>query len=277
MKIKNVVMFILSVFLTIVLFSCSNSKQSEESPYSIVEPTKEEILEIESRFGFLFGQFYRDSYDCLKDDIYEQLFVVNLVNSDIYPKYNEEIEKYIAIPQFRDEQTDKPYWFSEVYENDPLGVFDKIPNSIFDENGVFDKDLVYKLENYDSGVVIGHYKYDGAFIDWIVEGVWNGKIKHSETFRFKDGTICYYENGYYYTPIVTFDRGGMRCFANIESVTPLDDKKYEIKYYVLDDDNIIDVRGTAIMALKETTDGFRFWSIFSIDIEKENTGQIFSY
>ena len=200
----------MAIILTAAMFSCSNVKPSEKNLYSIVEPTKEEISELEKRFGLLLGQFHKDKYDCLEDDIYEELFVVNLIDSDIYPEYNEEIEKYIATPRFRDEQTNMPYWFSEVYENDPLGVFDKIPDSIFDENGVLDKELVYKLENYDSGVVIGHYKYEEAFIDWIVEGVWNGTINHSEIFHFKDGTICYYENGYYYTPIVTFDRGGMR-------------------------------------------------------------------
>lgn len=108
------------------------------------------------------------------------------------------------------------------------------------------------------------------FADWVVDGVWNGKINHKDYFEFESThTKLYYHNGYYYTVIVCGDKGGPGVWTILDNVniTKIDDYKYEISYGVEDENGRLYGAGKAIVGLKESKDGFRFWSIYSIDYD----------
>ena len=79
--------------------------------------------------------------------------------------------------------------------------------------------------------------------------------------------LCYYYNGFYYTQETVGDRGDYGYMElEMNSIIPLDDNKYEIEYYIVDVEPII--KGKSVIAMKESQDGFRFWSIYSIDTEE---------
>ena len=274
MKIKALMLMILVTLLT--LTSCKvdyeNKVHKQDVPkYRIVEPTQEELGEITNRLDYILSMFHKD-YDCKNDNIYEYLFVHNNLDY-VYPQYDEEVSEYISPPLRYRESGSMSWYIYEIPQNDPLGKFIKIREEFYDENGNIDLDKAYELSTIDGIFVdeeqptIGHNMFSGAYIDWLVEGVWNGKVDHETFFEFKDGTLLYYHDGNYYTPELLDDRGGgIMNTPHIQKITPLDGNKYEIEYYITDD---VDPNHycKAVIGLKENTDGFRFWSIFSIDYD----------
>ena len=138
---------------------------------------------------------------------------------------------------------------------------------MYDEDGNVNFDRVEELYLDGNHVAIGHNMFSGAYIDWLVEGVWNSKSDHDTFFEFEDGTLLYYYDGNYYTPELWSGRGGgLMNTPHIQKVTPLDDNKYEIEYYLAYDVEPI-YYCSAVIGLKENADGFRFWSLFSIDFD----------
>ena len=266
---------LLSIFLAFLmltsLFSCEDVNVSddvgtdegnEEITYKLVEPTAEELEDVNDRLKYIFGMFYGE-YDYITDDIYSELFSVNKLDF-VYPEYYDEVTEYIAPPLSSGYQGE-PRWDEVVYEEDPLGMFGEIPREAYDESGIFDIKLANKL---DYGALIGYNKFSAPYIDWLVEGVWNGKADHEKVHTSSFRTTCYYKDGFYYTPEIVFDRGGIMFEScGIETI-PLEDNKYEYRYYVLGDEELEPDYYTATIAMKESSNGFRFWSIYSIKKDK---------
>ena len=157
-----------------------------------------------------------------------------------------------------------------VYEKDPLGYFGEVTE--VNEN----KDGSINTDTLELCTLIGYRKYYGKYIDFLVEGIWNGKINHDSLMSFDDGTKCYYYDGYYYLPEeITAIGGGIFHVSEIKDVTPIGDNKYEVKYAVYNyyedyydySDDELYLNATSVISMKESKDGFRFWSIYSIDIE----------
>ena len=263
------IIFTATIFIKLDFFGGGFVFLDKEEPvsYNLVEPTKEELLQVEARLGTIFGMNEKD-YDSGTDNMYEHLFEWNWL-AEVAPEYNNEIEEYIELRMRTITSTGQGAWNYTVYENDPLGRFDKIPEYAYDENGVVDESLLNDIKGLNLGkIVLGHNVFSGRYIDWLVEGVWNGKIDHDTFFELEDGTKCYYHKGFYFTPEGVSGRGGPIFEAEIESVTPIGDLKYEVKYSVPDENDEIWRRGTATIAMKEASNGFRFWSIYSIKNDK---------
>ncbi len=237
-------------------------RYQEKLTYKIVEPTQEEIEEIPERLGYVLGMVDGD-YNCLSDDMYANLFTVNKLDY-VYPEYDDEVAKYIA-PPLSSGYSGEPCWDEVVYEKDPLGMFGEIPESAYDKNGDFDMDLVRIM---DYGTLIGYNRFSAPYIDWLIEGVWNGKVDHEKVHTSSFRTQCYYHDGFYYTPEIIFDRGGPMWISTAVETTPLEENKYEYRYFVVIDDALEPDYYTATIAMKESNSGFRFWSIFSIEQDK---------
>ncbi len=244
--------------------------QHEALSYTVVEPTKEEIDGIEVRLRALLGNRF-ENYDCRKSDVYSYIFEWGYLNyAD--PGCGEEAEKYIACPM-DNPQYDGNVWFSYVYSNDPQGYFDPIPDGFCDEEGNVDWSVTYE---YPEATTLGHLKFSGEYVDWLVQGVWNGKTDHETFFKFGDeyepgeyGTELYYHNGYYYTPHRIFGLGGPQFWSEVESVEAVGDGKYEVAFNTsIDEDDVPEYLGKAVVAMKESSNGFRFWSIYSIEYER---------
>ena len=254
-------------------------KQSEiqttgaENKYKLEVPTQQELSEMVQRLDPILSMFHSD-YDSSVDNIYEYMFDYNQLDY-VYPVYDDEVKKYITEPIVVSEYGNM-YWCEwNIPQNDPLGKFPKIRDEVYDENGNISEDLAYDLyerENlYWQDVIIGHNKFSGEYMDWLVEGVWNGKANHDSFMAFEDGTKLYYHDGFYYTPEYIGGRGGGIMFLPIiESITATDKNKYEIIYSLENELGVVDYRSKAVVGLKETNSGFRFWSIYSIDFDIEN-------
>ncbi len=260
MKHRYLIAFFIALFILSALTSCG-----VEDKYKIVTPTEEEMGEIELRLNPIFSTYF-DNYDYSSEDMYNNLFSYNQLKY-VCPEYKEEIAKFVDRP------LDFPYgnacWSITVYGNDPLGVFGKISEKAYDDNGKVDIDLAYSL--LQPGDVIGYNKFSGAYIDWLIEGVWNGKVNHDTAFNFDDGSQCYYHDGYYYTPEkISALGGGIFHYTKVNSISLIEKNKYEIKYAVFDENDMQAYIGSATVALKESKGGFRFWSIYSINVESCN-------
>lgn len=245
------------------------SETTNQITYKIVPATEQEIEEIGYRLLPILGMYQKD-YNCYYDSIYDDMFSYNILEY-IYPDYDEEVEKYIAEPLYKSERG-IVRWSKLIYENDPLGKFPPIPKELYNEDGEVDEKLAYSLpDNFKwTDMVLGYNKYSGEYIDWLVEGVWNGKADHNTFFKFEDGTLCYYCDGHYYTPELAGDRGGGIFFGPVvQYVNPIEDNKYSVGYLIVDAVGEPVGSGTAVLAMKETKNSFRFWSIFSIDYDTE--------
>ena len=257
---------------SLLFISCTvNDVLKSEEEYRLVTPTEEEISEIIPRMDYLFSMFHYD-YDCTKDNIYEYMFDYDHLGY-VYPHYDEEFKEFIAEPFLVSETSGYMFWDEcGIPENDPLGKFPKIPDGAYDENGDVSEELAMELREkeglYWRDVVIGHNKFSGEYIDWLVEGVWNGKADHDTFMVFEDETRLYYYDGNYYTPECAGDRGGGVFFGpTIDSITPLEDGKYEIIYQLYDVGDEYFSTSKAVIGMKETPEGFRFWSIYSLDFD----------
>ena len=200
----------------------------EPLTYKLVEPSREERDSLEEEFKWILGTRNFD-YDSSVENIYEELYHMSSFDIRIVPEYGEKIEKYIAPPTGFDEHTGNPYWYEFII----------------------------------SDIHLDHYKYDAKFVDWLIEGVWNGKVDHDNTYQYDDGSVCCYKDGYYCSTGVTFDSGTADYSAKVWKISYGWDNKYEVSYSVLRDGFI--EYGTAVMALKEASNGFRFWSVYSIN------------
>lgn len=241
---------------------------SKKTEYKLVMPTQKELDEIGIRLDPILSMFSHN-YDCEKDNIYEFLFSHDHL-SYTYPEYDDEVTKYIAKPLATNGENNCRFWdISGIYQKDPLNKF-KIPDEVYDKSGSIDYDRINELYSDGNIVAIGHNMFSGAYIDWLVEGVWNGKVDHETFFEFEDGTLLYYYDGNYYTPELWSGRGGgIMNRSYIQEVTPIGDNKYKMVYYRNDgndfgDESECNVWFETVIGLKETRDGFRFWSIFEI-------------
>ncbi len=252
--------------------------RQENPDYKLVQPEWNELQMIPCDLNYILSMFHND-YDCTKDNIYDYLFHYNHIDY-VYPQCDYYFEKYVSKP-LEYSETGYRYWYLlGVPEQDPLEKFPEIRQEFYDENGNLDTDLAW---NYYESVgtsrferCIGYNKFSGEYIDWLVEGVWNGKADHETFFEFEDGTLLYYHDGYYYTPEIFYDRGGGIFFGpHIENLTPLENNLFKLEYHLTDDIDRCDSHNTAIIGLKEKEKGFRFWSIFSIDYNY--TGNKFNY
>ena len=253
---------VLALCTIIMLFTVStlSSCRVQEEKYRTVTPTKEELEsdEILYRLDNIFSSYFKD-YDCTKEDMYDSLFKYNYLTY-VVPMYPEEIAQMMEF-----ERSGKPHGLETFYEKDPLGYFGETTENAVDKDGI-----VY--DGVKDGTLIGHHRYSAKYIDWIVEGIWNGKVNHDKLFVFEDGSKCYYHDGYYYLPEeATAIGGGTFHITEIKDVTPIGDNKYEVKYAVYNyyDDYGDDepyLNATSVISMKEAEDGFRFWSILSIDI-----------
>ena len=239
--------------------------------YRIVQPTQAELDEILPRLDLVFSTFH-DDYDSSSDNIYNYLFDYDYLSEFVYPQYKEEAKQYVAPPMsYYEGDTSKPRWYKSVKAEDPRGKYPKLVEEILDENGKIDYELTQEyLKNHSFlDTITGHTKYSGEYIDWLVEGVWNGKADHETFFTFDDGSRCYYYDGCYILP--EHDLGGRGSggpyYTRIDSMTPVEDGKYELCYTVLLDMEDVWGNATAVIALKEAENGFRFWSIYSIDYQ----------
>ena len=273
------------IILTILLFftSCIPQKTTDEpvpvdlakkQEYKLVTPTQEELDEIAVRLDPILSMYLSD-YDCKKDNIYKTLFSYDHLDY-VYPKYDNEVAEYIAKPLVVNSENNFCLWdISGIYSKDPLNKF-SIPDEVYDEDGNVNFDRVEELYSDGNHVAIGHNMFSGAYIDWLVEGVWNSKADHDTFFEFEDGTLLYYYDGNYYTPELWSGRGGgVFYYPIIDSITPLEDGKYEIVYQLYDAVDEYYSTSKAVIGMKETSNGFRFWSIFSIDYNY--TGDKFNY
>lgn len=269
-KSKNI--FILFVIFILFLFSsCTATKVAEtEGEFRFVAPTQQELSEIVPRLDPILSMFHKD-YDCTKDNIYEYMFHYDHLDY-VYPEYDSEIEAFVAEP-FGVSDAGFVFWYEYgIPENDPLGKFPKIRDEIYDENGNVNEDLAWDLLEtetlYYRDLIIGHNKFSGKYIDWLVEGVWNGKADHETFMKFEDETKLYYHDGFYYTPEGISGRGdGIFYYPIIDKTTPLEDEKYEIVYRLYDAGDKYFSTNKAVIGMKETPEGFRFWSIYSIDYD----------
>lgn len=64
--------------------------------------------------------------------------------------------------------------------------------------------------------------------------------------------------------------GGVFYETKILEMTELDGYRYELKLDVLDSSDEHACFATAVVGMKESSNGFRFWSIYSIDYENSN-------
>lgn len=248
------------------------SEPLKKQEYKLVTPTQEEFDEIAERLNPILSMFLFD-YDCEKDNIYEFLFSYDHLGY-VYPEYDNEVAEYIAKPLAVNFEKNTWFWdITEIYEDDPLKLF-PISDVSYDENGNLDIDKAYAFckdgITYTRSAVIGHNMFSGAYIDWLVEGVWNGKVNHDTYMQFdnENPTQVYYFDGNYYTPEYPLDRGGgIMNTPYIQEITPLEDNKYKMIYYKNDGDDygdepVYNMWYEAVIGLKETQDGFRFWSVF---------------
>ncbi|MBE6680888.1 MAG: hypothetical protein E7600_01205 [Ruminococcaceae bacterium] len=271
--------YVIALFVLTISFlcsSCSETKVTEtkvaekKNEYRLVTPTQEELDEIVPRLEPILSMFHKD-YDCTKDNIYEYMFHYDHLDY-VYPEYDSEIEAFVAEP-FGVSDAGFVFWYEYgIPENDPLGKFPKIRDEIYDENGNVNEDLAWDLletqDVYYRDLIIGHNKFSGKYIDWLVEGIWNGKADHKSFMKFEDETRLYYYDGFYYTPECVGDRGGgIFYYPKIHNITPLEDGKYEIVYQLYNDGDEYVAANKAVVGLKEISSGFRFWSIFSIDYD----------
>lgn len=240
--------------------------QVKKQEYKLVTPTQEEFDEIDERLNPILSMFFSD-YDCEKDNIYDLLISYNHLDY-AYPIYNDEVAEYIAKPLGINTENDFWFWdITGIYKDDPLKIF-PIFKEVYDDNGNIDLDKAYELSTGGKMVTIGHNMFSGAYIDWLVEGVWNGKADHETFFEFEDGTLLYYYDGNYYAPKYEGGRGGGIMYGPyIQEITPLGDNKYKMVYYKNDGGDLTDKPlynkwYETVIGLKETQDGFRFWSIF---------------
>lgn len=245
----------------------------KKQEYKLVTPTRDELDEIVIRLDPILSMFSHD-YDSEKDNIYEFLFSYDHLDY-VYPEYDDEVSKFIAKPFAINTENNSWFWdIYGIYQKDPLNKF-AIPDEVYDKNGNVDYNKLDELYSGGNIVAIGHNVFSGAYIDWLVEGVWNGKADHETFFEFEDSTLLYYYNGNYYTPEFSGGRGGGLFFSPVlTKITPCDDEKYEIEYYITYDSEP-DYYCKAVVGMKESADGFRFWSIFSIDYDY--TGNKFNY
>ncbi len=296
-KIKVVSLILALLTLFIPLVSCNrtpdpvdNSKDviandsknpTSDISYKIVPATEEELAGIADQLYPLMVQFPKGSYDYISDNIYDSLFDFNGLNY-VYPMYNNEVKKYICEPLRIENNMD--FWSDFVFENDPLGKFNKIPEKAYDSNGKVTRegliDYANSQEDYDEEGdphVGGYVKYSGKYIDWLVEGVWNGKVDHNTFFDFKNNNFCYYSDGFYYTPYLIKSLGGGIFYGPvIDEINELSDNKYEVKYHILDSSDIPTSLGKIVIAMKESSNGFRFWSIFKLEIDSDYKVSMYS-
>lgn len=235
--------------------------------YTVASPTQEEIQEIHYRLEPIF-LFCFTEYDSSTDNAYDKLFMHNHLDN-VVPYYLEEVQKYIAKP-FDETKPLSSYNWSKygIPQNDPLGKFDNIPKELYDEDGSVDEYKAYQIDGLDiKNTVIGHNVFSANFIDWLIEGVWNGKVDYNiEIHQFDDGTQCYYHNGAYYTKETVGDRGGGGPEKIvIDEINQLQNNIYEIKFTIWEEQPLKNV--VANIVLKETNTGFRFWSILNITSE----------
>lgn len=242
---------IIMLFTVGILMSC----QAQEEEYRTVTPTKEELEpdEILYRLDNIFSSYFKD-YDCTTEDMYDNLFKYNYL-AYVVPMYPEEIAQMMGFTA-----DGVPHRLETFYEKDPLGYFGEITENAVDKDGI-----VYN--GVKDGTLIGHHRYSAKYIDWIVEGVWNGKVNHDKLFVFDDGSKCYYHDGYYYLPEeVTAIGGGIFHITEIKDVIPAGNDKYEVKYTVYRDNYEPYLEGSSVITMKESENSFRFWSILSIDV-----------
>lgn len=273
-----------AAFLCLVsLFACNKDIQTEnvaenikESKaeyvyepltYTLVEPTQAELEKIRNKLGIISATIIGD-YDCETNNAYQHLFHWNELEYFYIPPYDEEIAKYISEP-VRISEYGIEFWDKTFYEKDPLGRFGDLSPKIFDEDGIFDEDLYYEYCKETGKLeTAGYNEYNGAYIDWLVEGVWNGKIDHNTFFEFDDTTQLYYHDGNYYSRRTEGGRGGGVFFNPVlYEVVELDDYKYEAHFVNMDDSDKPAYYTTMVIGMKQASNGFRFWSIYSIDEE----------
>lgn len=277
MRLLKTALFLL--FICTVICSCDNSNSGtseNDNPavieYKLVKPTEEDLdnLVIELRDPLGMHQY---DYDCETDNTYEHMFLTNDLWY-VYPDNERSVATNIAEPlnYYYNSYPSSPCWHLLFYENDPLLKFGAIPEECYNDEGFVDGNIAfehYKSQNIDwTDMTLGYIKHSGQYIDWLVEGVWNGKINHKDYFEFeRTNTKLYYHNGYYYTAILYGDKGGPGVWTVLDNVniSELDENKYEITYDVEDDEGKLFGNGKAIVGLKEASNRFRFWSIFSID------------
>lgn len=274
LKTKIAVLSVIILTILLCFTSCvPRQSRGEQAPtgtikmqeYHLVTPTQEELDEIAVRLDPILSMYLSD-YDCEKDNIYQVLFSYDHLDY-VYPKYDNEVAEYIAKPLVVNSENNFCLWdISGIYGKDPLNKF-SIPDEVYDEDGNVNFDRVEELYSDGNHVAIGYNIFSGAYIDWLAEGVWNNKTDHEAFFEFEDGTLLYYYDGNYYTPELWGGRGGgIMNTLQIQKVTPLEDSKYEIVYYITHDVEP-DYYCKAVIGLKENADGFRFWSIFRIDFD----------
>ena len=276
MKLK---LSILSLLLVLLIFSSCTAKDNsnntqiveavpkqEYSVFKLVRPTDAELQSIPIDLEYILSYFHQN-YDYTKDNIYDYLFRYNHLNANVCSNdYNVAFESQPLQPS----EYGRWQWFLlDVPQKDPLGKFPEIPQEIYDKNGNIDRYFAWDYyENIGTPwleMCIGYNKFSAEYIDWLVEGVWNGKSNHESFFEFEDGTLLYYHDKYYYTPALAGDRGGGGVYDVLaEELTPLDNNLYRLKYCIYDDVDSCESRNTAILGLKEKEDGSRFWSIFEI-------------
>ena len=275
---KKLCFIFLTIFTTLMLCSCTLTEipseeilPEDEPTYKIVTPTMEEIEELHSKYNDVFS-YGPANYNCETDNTYDKLTWMFFLDC-VVPEYMEEIKQYITQPFVERGSATLNSWEKTVHENDPLGYFDEIPEACRDENGIVQMDLVYKYRdeiNDSEPVVIGYNMIPAPFFDWLIEGVWNGKVNHDAMIELKN-TLCYYYDGFYYVQVLSADIGrGGGYRAEVHSITDKGNGKYEVVYSVIDimgEEEKVEYVGKAEMALKESKDGFRFWSIYKMTCE----------
>lgn len=250
-----------------------STEQVEPQKYKAVDPTQEELDNMHFSLSILFSHFLKD-YDSEKDDAYTKLFCKNELLYFYVPRCYDEIKEFVSAPLSY--TNEKPRWNKSVLENDPLGRFTGIPQEAFDENGVFDEK--YYLEYLDPSAdltTMGYTVFDADFVEWLVEGVWNGTVDHEKIHRFADYEwLYYYNNNYIASACGMVDETQTTYYSAIEYVKPLGVQKYEVAfnvYHIYNRRRPAYYTATAVIGMKEAPSGFRFWSIYSIDYEKTKT------
>ncbi len=247
------------------------TEPEKQLTYKAVEPTQAELDNMHFSLNILFSHFLKD-YDSAKDNAYEKLFCKNELLYFYIPECFDGIKEFVS-PPLSQHANGKPRWNESVRKNDPMGRFTGIPKEAFDENGVFDEK--YYLEYYSPSAdltKVGYTVFDTDFIDWLVEGVWNGKVDHETVYRFKDYEWLYYFNDSYVASACGIaDETQTTYYSAIEYVKPLDGQKYEVAfnvYHIYDNRAPHYYSATAVIGVKEASNGFRFWSIYNTDYEK---------
>lgn len=197
--------------------------------YKIVTPTEAEIEQAKEKLFQIVDLIL--SYDCEVSDAYNliyQRYNGGGLDYCMCLGYETEVTKYGQIASFRDQQDPLGHW---ELSSDPNG------------NG-------------------GYWKAPSALIDWLVEGVWNGKLNHGIRYRENKWVEGYYNNGFYYSPMVMGAVGWPIITVSFVSQEALPGGKYCFKF-IVDDSQYRSITA----ALKEDEDGFRFWSVYSVDYE----------